>query len=139
MAKAKAVKLAVKFKGSATMNYDLHRSSITIAMERQGDVNPIVELLAGGMLEATCTANPSKTKDVDDRSGKQQVMKDGDITVTIPCKCPNVRIGASEVFANLKYDTVDVDMDLAQKLYGRDGTVKIVRIGDCGADADEDE
>jgi hypothetical protein len=121
----------VKFRGSGTMNYEQHKSSITLELDKPEDLNPIDALFTAGTLEVPITVNPSRQPDIDDESGKQEVMDGTDIKVTLPCTCLGINTRAEKVTANLRYDTTDVDMKLMGSIYGKTATIEVRRLGDC--------
>ncbi len=137
MAKKRMTFRNVTFKGM-TANHEKSRCGIGLTIDTAGSLDTLDALLTGGRLAVELVARPKA--DVDDESGKQQVMKGVNdvVTVTGIADCKGFTRRPEKIGISLVFNDEDVPAEVLAPLTGKSGKLKVSRMGDSGDGEDGD-
>lgn len=116
-----------KFKGMSAGS-DKARISIRLECNRE-NLLARHDLLTDAQLECELNVTPGSVKDINDQSGKQQIIKGTELRVTAIADCVGFSARSDHVDLTLKFTESAVDVSVLAKIAGKEGTVDLVRIG----------
>lgn len=125
-----------------SVNHDKQSCGIGVNVpDYSGRLDALDELLNGAQLDIVCNVQPQKTKDIDDQSGKQDVMPGMGSAIKFVgvAKCGGFSRRAESVTFRLVFVDTAVDINKLVKLSGRSATLKLTRTGDAKVADEGDE